>query len=686
MDNIINKRLVVPKGIRYISEWKGFSLENFRYILDKKIPGCGFTEFCITNSEDIILCSPRRILLENKRDQHIDDVLYVCNTYDDDKLTVDKDLSRNKRSFLGEGNDEDSEERCNYYKEVKKSIEDYIRSRRFTLRPCKILVTYDSFRLVKEVLEEKSYISSFRVIVDEFQSIFIDSKFKSGTEIDFLNQLENLQKVCFVSATPMMEEYLRKISIFSNLPYYELDWEDEDPGRVCKPRLIVKTTKSVFETANKVIEKYKSGNFEKKYVKDITSGKIDVVESKEAVIYVNSVNNIISIVKKSGLLPEEVNILCAKTPENESRLLRKLGKRFKIGSIPLKGEPHKMFTFCTRTVYLGADFYSTCARTFVISDANIETLAVDISLDLPQILGRQRLVENPWKNEAEFYYKALSQKKILTKEEFNERILEKELKTSRLLSAYNTATEDDRKALIEVYDMHAKAYNYKVDYVAVNFIKTGRRIRLGTEIIDETVPIPVENILVKISEQRAFDIQQIDYADRFSVFSSINRFTRELGEDGKRAMQFLKEYEILPTLVDKLKFLCDLSDGGQLSPEILDNLTEKHFYEYFTILGAPRVRASGYNPTLLNRELGFISFDKTRLADKIYSEFIIGNRYTLVYIREVLRRVYDDLGYPKIPVATDLEQYFEVKVIQVNKSLGNGKYKRERGFEILSKK
>ena len=124
MDNIINKRLVVPKGIRYISEWGGFSLENFRYILDKKIPGCGFTEFCITNSEDIILCSPRRILLENKRDQHVDDVLYVCNTYDDDKLTVDKDLSRNKRSSLGEGNSDDSEERCNYYKEVKKSIED----------------------------------------------------------------------------------------------------------------------------------------------------------------------------------------------------------------------------------------------------------------------------------------------------------------------------------------------------------------------------------------------------------------------------------------------------------------------------------------------------------------------------------------------------------------------------------
>jgi len=156
-----------------------------------------------------------------------------------------------------------------------------------------------------------------------------------------------------------------------------------------------------------------------------------------------------------------------------------------------------------------------------------------------------------------------------------------------------------------------------------------------------------------------------------------------LQEPIKSAMQ---EYLGLRTLVDKLKFLCDLSDKGLLSSEVLSNLMEKHFYKYFTILGASKVKASGYNPTLLNRELGFISFDKTRLADKIYSEFIIGNRYTLVYIRDVLRRIYDELSYPKIPVATDLEQFFEVKVIQVNKSLGNGKYKRERGFEILSKK
>ena len=57
----MNKTILeVPVGVRYISQWNGFRLNDFPHILDKKIPGCGFTEWCITNNEDTILCSPRK--------------------------------------------------------------------------------------------------------------------------------------------------------------------------------------------------------------------------------------------------------------------------------------------------------------------------------------------------------------------------------------------------------------------------------------------------------------------------------------------------------------------------------------------------------------------------------------------------------------------------------------------------
>ena len=85
--------LKVPKGIRYVGDWPGFKLEDFPHIIDKKIPGCGFTEYCITNSENIILCSPRRILLENKTEQHRDDVFYVINEFEK-VVGIDKDINK----------------------------------------------------------------------------------------------------------------------------------------------------------------------------------------------------------------------------------------------------------------------------------------------------------------------------------------------------------------------------------------------------------------------------------------------------------------------------------------------------------------------------------------------------------------------------------------------------------------
>ena len=88
---MIKKRIIVPGNVRYISEWKDFELVPLPHILDKKIPGCGFTEWILTNNRDSVLCSPRRLLLENKEDQHPGEVFYFRSELDR-SLNVDKDL------------------------------------------------------------------------------------------------------------------------------------------------------------------------------------------------------------------------------------------------------------------------------------------------------------------------------------------------------------------------------------------------------------------------------------------------------------------------------------------------------------------------------------------------------------------------------------------------------------------
>ena len=228
------QKVVVPKGIRYISEWREFNIPDFPCIFNKQLTGCGFTEHCITNPENIILCSPRKILLENKEEQH-PEVLYVRNEFEK-SLNIDKDLTLSTPKGYTEENDEQDEQNTkDQINNLKEQIRLYTLSRGSKNLPIKILVTYDSFRYVREALESISLMPDFRVVVDEWQSIFTDSTFKSSTEIEFLDHLKGIKKLCYVSATPMIDKYLEMMEEFKDLPYYELDWGEEDPGRIIKP-------------------------------------------------------------------------------------------------------------------------------------------------------------------------------------------------------------------------------------------------------------------------------------------------------------------------------------------------------------------------------------------------------------------------------------------------------------------
>ena len=385
------QKIDVPKGIRYINEWVGFSLPDHPCIINKTITGCGFTEFCLTNSDNVILCSPRKILLENKEAQHKGEVFYAKSGLDT-FVNFEKDLSTGTRKAEKEKeNLFTNEQICNIINNFKENIKSYFAICSANRKPCKILVTYDSFRHVKEALGKD--LQYFYVVIDEFQSVMSDAKFKSTTEIEFMTQLQDIQKLSFVSATPMLDRYLEMLDEFKDLPYYELDWEKEEKGRVYIPKLNIHScSKSILPAAHDVIQEYLDGRFESTIIN--INGKLINVESREAVLYVNSVKNIGDIISKSGLTPDNTNVLCANTEENEKKLRKAFG--FKnanevkekygfsscIGSVPLRDESRKMFTICTRTVYLGADFYSDNARTFIFSDANIDSLTVDITIDL----------------------------------------------------------------------------------------------------------------------------------------------------------------------------------------------------------------------------------------------------------------------------------------------------------------
>lgn len=611
--------IIVPRGIRYIGEWRDFCFSNFssKCIINKQLPGCGFTEYCIGGPENVILCSPRKMLLKNKKDQHEFDVYLVVNEMDKES-NIDKDLSKvDKNTNLDAELDEKfMDNNSEIYKRLYREIEEYCTSRSINGLPCKILVTYDSYRIVKDILEKLDRFYTFYTIVDEFQSILHDSRFKSDTELKFLEYLKQSPTAYFVSATPMMDEYLEMLDEFRDLPYYELDWGSADSSRVIKPELDVFVMRAVGEKASEVIQKYLSGDFESIVV--LRNGIPTRVVSDEAVFYVNSVNHITSIIKKNNLTPEQCNILCSDTPDNLKKIQRRLGKKFKIGEVPLKGEKPKMFTFCTRTVYLGADFYSLCARSFIFSDSNIDSLAVDISEDLPQILGRQRLFDNPWKNSATFYYRSTANYREMKAEDFKRIIESKKKDTENLLKAFDSAPNDTKYTLAKNYQYVAKSANYKENYVAVNKIHTPD---------DNIILKPVPNNLVLVNEIRAFKIQQIDYKDRFTVFSTVHNTLTPDDIVNQEVSEFLKVYTGLTTIYDKLKLLCEYGLSEDAIQVVLGQINDSdEIKSYYTSLSPDRLRSLSYNSTKIKKELGIATFNQELLESSIYSEFKIGDK------------------------------------------------------------
>ena len=672
------KEINVPAGFRFISQWNEFRLLEFPHILDKQIPGCGFTEYCLRNNMDIVLVCPRKMLLENKTDQHEGEVYYAKNFFSYE-LGVDKNITKPTKGtaakVLRQETEEEKQERqqreVDEYKRLYKEITNYILIRRSNNLPSKILVTYDSFRKVKEILESFNVFKEFYTVVDEFQSIFVDSRFKASTELEFVSALQGVQRVCYVSATPMLEEYLEKIPEFANLPYFRLNWGALDAGRISKPALTVRSLKSVNTVAEKIIEEYKQGKFEVAPKK--VGEKTILVESREAIFYVNSVTNIIGIIKKCNLSPDEVNILCANTPENVKRIRARLGKKFSIGRVLTQkdlasGQKQKMFTFCTRTVYLGADFYSDNARSFILSDANVDCLAVDITLDLPQILGRQRLLENPWKNKANIYIKTITGKNTQSMKEFEALIALKKRRTGNLLLSYSTSPDIAKHDLAEKYLVDIESNNYKNDYVAVNKHQ-------GTDLN------PLNNHLVVIAEQRAFDIQQIDYADRFTVFNRIESVTGKVIESlDKEISEFQNRFESLKTFEDRMRLLCeaDLSEPARNS--ILDLLSE-YYKVFYVTLGPERCKSYGYNYARMKQGVSIATFNINSIKEIVYQDFKEEDKVELSKLKLYFENLYKKLDYNKTPKAVDIQDYFEIKEIQI-KIEG----KRVRGFKLIKKK
>lgn len=625
----------VAKDVEYISDWTDYELPKEHCVVDKGVTGCGYTEFCLTNGNNVVLCSPRKLLLENKRDQHTTDTNIF---YFENKLSNYEDVQ-----------------------EMELAMNEHLMRCWSSKLPIKFMVTYDSTYLLINFLRKHNLLPNFTFVVDEFQSVFLDSYFKSEIENDFIEYLQECPNVIYLSATPMLDKYLDKMPTFKDLPFYQLNWDNSRYTE--KIRIKRKHVTSLGHECKLIIERYRRGEFENEL--DING---NLVQSREAVFYFNSLTDIIRIINNTGLKPDEADIICADTEENRVKL-KKL--KFSVSRVPLRHEPRKMFTFCTRSVYMGADFYSDCASTFIFADPNLKSLALDISLDLPQIVGRQRLKENPFKNNIIIFYKTIRDENIENYQEFQKIQEERKAASKDVLALFDKASPSEKKVFINKIVSDIQVSQYSGDFISMS----------------KKTNTPVYNNFIEIANERAWEVAQVDYQNSITVTRALSdRFDSDEYKDKMDSIvsDFLDNHFYSTNVFEKkMKMYCEFMDKYKDDSVIVHILSYKipdqKYKKYYDVFGTAECKSVLFREKALKQRLNDV-FSKESVRTKIIDTFIVGENYSYRQIKDGLKTIYQEENFSRTPKATDIEEYLEVSVVNYRDP---DTKKRSKGYRII---
>ena len=629
----------VTPGVDYVNDWKdkkgNYVLDKIissgKVIINKVVTGCGFTTYSLSNALDTILISPRLKLILNKMEQFNknEPLCYYFNRekgYDGKQKTID----------------ELENEFTLYQHECKQDK-----------RPMKILVTYDSYCALASMLERFGINISkkFNITVDESHCLIKDIKLKEYSNKSvlstFIDRLFSYKNVLFISATPIID-YMQEIEEFKDnyVCYYELGWSNIEQ--------VTQRTYTCNSALNAFDQIYAKYNKQQGLFDVINLPGCNAPYSSEGVVFLNSVKEICGIlrkyiVKKQLINPCDITIICADNKENLKEL-HKVHKKLSITrTIPKMGDPHTTWTFVTRTAFEGVDFYSLSASTYVIANYNVSSLSLDIASDIPQIIGRQRRKDNPFRNTIHLFYK--DNKRIFYDGEFDASQAKKMQESQNQIAIWDSAPPECKESALNNIDTYIK-HNPNELYIATTSGK------------------PMINYLLVVSERYCYDVIK-NHHQWFIMSSNANGVVYSM------PVQELKDrLSIAQSLADALRvaygyFLC--ADKTQ-AIEYFIMLRNEGYNEigyYYSNLSPDRIKACSFNSTKLDTEIANNNAYHN-IAMHLLQYFELNEVYTREEVKGKLQRIYNELGLKKTATATDLEKY--VNCIQCKKN-GSRAYK-----------
>ena len=562
-------------------------------IFNKVVTGCGGTTVVLQNAEDYVIAVPTTELIINKTDITMAGI---------SRLTY-----KGIRPFGLFGKFDDTAER---------KLKDYLNSSGTK----KIMCTYDKVPKLMEYIIPSNY----RLLIDEYQCLLKAYSYRQKAIDGVLNNFRVFKSFCFMSATPITPDFAP--NCLKDIPVKEADWGH----KIGTLKVELWRTSKPYTMAANIINKYKY------YGYYIHNGH----KSYEAFFFINSVKDIAGILNHCHLTNDEARIICADTPENREKL---------IGyDISNSRSDNKMFTFITSKSFEGADYHSETGICFVVSSASNPHTQASIDTDLPQIAGRIRTHNNPFRyNLFHIFnttykdmrlYMTYEQMKIKTyydiKKAYDTVKFFNDAPTKELKDNLRDNIKHDLNSLYIKYDKRKdkfivndilpklELYNFKVNQIVY---RTGVSIKKDYE--DNNIDFNYDFKPPKETEETKLPVvKKIDFKEAFL------RYARIMSEDPHSpALMLLEEQQPL------------------IRPAYHD-------------LGVERVRNLRYIKKSIEAALSCLDDDKTKeqkLAQLIVRLIPTATTITVANALDKLSQAYSEIGISRQPKSRDLHQWFD---------------------------
>ena len=586
----MNKQLTIndqlTETVHYTAEYAAEVMQELPKgcYIDKTICGCGMTTVALENGVNTIILVPTINLVTNKVAQYPN--------------------KRTNNVIFGVIGGVETE-----------AIDEYVIDMKAKGLPIKLMVCYDSLWKVER------YLHKCHLVIDESNKLLASSQLKSSSKddtygIDVVTKVFSTAEkfkdtVTFLSATPTPVEYLPKW--VGEMKQLKITWSNT---LKVKP-ILMQRTYPFQAVTREVIKPMKQDGF-------VMLGTNKV---KKAIIFMNSVSQIVKCIKGANLDREDVAIIASDNTRNS----------LKIKGYNRLQDPTNLptFTFVTSSGFEGIDLVDEEAISVVVSNSSKDFQMIDMKTDLKQAISRQRSKSNTHYGKFIYIYN-----QTMFSNTAEELMLELDTKQNKIVQG------------IDIYEM-VKGTEKEVGFMTDDDFKAYTNFIDGTFILNENLFNADKYFILEVMEQykKGFDV-------RGRYEEAIEIAQPEILKDLSYA-QFVAK-------VRKQLHLTNIFTGVDHLIEYVEIVTHtiKLYNKMWSSIWYAKEMIEAY------------SDDYKQLILTVGSCFKKGGRYTNKEIKATLQRIYDEKGIERKAKAKDI---YEFATVQPYKSGGI------RGFEIINK-